>query len=113
MQQNFTRLLELITILQYFIAVCSISSTQSPTDKSVFLNGNVEFNCKIRNDEGYILVWLIKYNHIALEAYVDAELTTFLNNATARGLVIPTMVSRTGSNRISNGFEQGVRTSSK
>ena len=76
MKQNSTRLLELtlIIILQYFVAVCSISLTQAPTDKSVFLNDNVEFNCKISNDEGHKLVWLINYNHNGLESY-EAELT--------------------------------------
>ena len=82
MQLNFTIFLELtlIIILQYLIAVGSISLTQAPTDKSIFLNDNVEFNCKIRNDEGYKLVWLIKYNHIGLEAYVDAELTSSIDH---------------------------------
>ena len=79
MAQNFTRLFELSIILQYFISVSSISITQAPTDKFVFLNGNVEFNCKIRNDESYKLVWLIKYNH-GFEGYADAETTASIDH---------------------------------
>ena len=71
---NFINLFALIGILPYFISVSSISLTLSPTDKFVFLNDNVEFNCKIRNDEGHKLVWLIKYNY-GLEGYTYAEVT--------------------------------------
>ena len=58
---NFTRLV--IGILPYFISVSSISLTEAPTDESVFLNDNVEFSCKISDDEGANHVWLIKYNN--------------------------------------------------
>ena len=75
MQTSFTTLFGVIWFLPYFIiSVSTISVTLSPTAKSVFLNGSVEFNCKIRNDDGFGLFWLITYYH-GIEGYVDAEST--------------------------------------
>ncbi|XP_072045312.1 uncharacterized protein [Amphiura filiformis] len=48
----------LLLILLHMASVSAISVIHSPSSESVFENGNVEFQCQMRDAEGYVLVWI-------------------------------------------------------
>ncbi|XP_072045315.1 uncharacterized protein [Amphiura filiformis] len=52
----------LCLLLIHLTTVSAIDSILSPSNASVFINDNVEFHCKLSNDEGYPLIWIVDYD---------------------------------------------------
>ncbi|XP_072045313.1 uncharacterized protein [Amphiura filiformis] len=76
-----TRLTGLVLVLLHLAPVSAISAIVSPTSKSVFVNGNVEFQCQMRNDEGYSLVWIFDYDvNDDIWASIGAQQTTSIDH---------------------------------
>ncbi len=63
-KMHFHRLFSVFLMLihLYVPRVSAISAILSPSSDIVFVNGEVEFQCKIVDDENYKLVWIIDYD---------------------------------------------------